>query len=402
MRKLKIVVFSESYFPYMCGVTEAVKNMMENLEKLNHRVSLVVPDYPNHIEKNPCIIRIPSRLADKKRNYYSTKMPISKQVIEKICALRPDILHSHGPYATHLLATIIKKKLSIPLIMTWHTLVEDYIKCWTEEKKLPSIFGSVIAGFFIKYWVVPLCNKTDLILAPTNYIKKLLTSYDIRANIDLLPLAIELNKDKIKNSDDTNLKKKLSIKFNDKVLLYVGRVTPEKNIDKLLGAFREILKTRTDRHLVIVGGGELDKYKTSAYEKFQIPKDKITFIGEVKREDVFSYYKLADLFLFASITDNSPRTILEAMACGVPVVAVNAGGVADLVNDTSSGFLVPNNADISTNLAQKTKEILCSEEILSAMSIKAKKEVFSDKYNPVCYAKKLTEIYHTQIKLYSI
>lgn len=380
----------------MCGVTEAVKNQMENLQELGHKVYLITPDYPNYCENNQNIIRILSHCPDKKRHYYSAKFPILTPTITKILSLEPDILHSHGPYVTHYLANIIAKKRNIPVVMTWHTLIEDYIKCWAKEKKLPSPVGSFIAGMIVKSWIVPLCNKTDLILAPTSYIKNLLTSYGITAKIKLLPLAIDVQIPDYDSEDLQRLRTNLSISPRDKILLYVGRITPEKNINELLNTFQMVLQNFANCHLVLVGGGEIEKFISLANNFFKIPSDKITFVGEVKRNDVFKYYSMADIFLYASITDNSPRTILEAMACGLPIVAVDAGGVGDLVVDNITGYLVENNR-IADNLKTKVIEALTRIEKTVEMSKKAKKEIFSDKYNTKSYALKLTKIYHDLI-----
>jgi 1,2-diacylglycerol 3-alpha-glucosyltransferase len=392
--KAIVAICSDSFYPYNCGVSEAIENQKKNLTKLGQSVFLITPEYTNYVEYDSQIIRIPSYLADKKRGYRAAKIPFSKETINRILELRPQIFHTHGPYATHALALKIAKKLHIPVVMTWHTLVEDYIRCWVNDKKLPDLIGKVIAKSFIKSWVVPLCNKSDLILAPTNYVKNLLLSYGIKSKIRLLPLAIDLKLPEFNPKTVALLKKGLNIDPNDKIILYTGRITPEKNIQTLINAFRMISSVCPSYHLVLVGGGEIEKYKSLAIN-FEIPQEKITFVGEVKRENIFEYYFMADIFLFASLTDNTPRTILEAMATDTIVVAVDAGGVGDLIKNNVTGYLVKNNNDVAYNLSRKVIEMDLDK--IKRFAQLAKEEVFSVKYKPEHYATTLVNIYRELI-----
>ncbi|EKD56588.1 MAG: Glycosyltransferase [uncultured bacterium] len=403
-----IVLFTESYYPYNCGVTEAVQNLADNLRALGLIVYIVTPDYPNYSCGGNWVIRIPSYHI-KERNYRAAWPIFSKNLIDKIISLKPNILHSHGPYATHRLASIIAKKLNIPLVMTWHTLVIDYLECWLEEvtfmipiikKKIkfsvPNPIIKIISWFAKKLWIKPMCNDADLILAPTNPVAKMLKSFNVYSMIKVLPLAINLEIPKPSLDQVKELKASLNISSNDQVLLYLGRVTPEKNIDQLLEVFRRILCIRNDCHLVIVGGGDEDNIYPELVSKLKIPPNKISFIGQIPREKTFLYYQMSDLFLFASTTDNTPRSILEAMT-HMPVVAVRAGGVPDLVIDGRTGILVePNN--IANGMSKAALQILGNKTMSDSMKQFALAEVMSDKYKPGIYAKIVADIYQKLIK----
>lgn len=390
-----IVIFTESYYPYNCGVTEAVQNLAKNLRTQEHTVYIITPDYPLYSCGGDWVIRIPSYRI-KERNYRAAWPIFSKGLIDKIISLKPDILHSHGPYATHRLASIIAKKLHIPLVMTWHTLIIDYMECWMKEVKFSTPIINLASWIAKKFWIKLWCDQTDLILAPTHFVQDMLRSYHVKAPIEVLPLAINLEEIPwIDPAKVKELKDSLHINHNDQVLLYLGRVTPEKNIDLLLEVFKKILYQRADCHLVIVGGGNQNGRYQMIADNLGISRDKITFTGEIPRDKTSYYYQMASLFLFASTTDNTPRSILEAMQF-MPVVAVRAGGVPDLVLDSQTGFLVEPD-DIVNGMARAALHILNSPVLEESMTKSAQEEVNSGKYDPSKYAKTVEGIYRDLI-----
>ena len=223
-------------------------------------------------------------------------------------------------------------------------------------KKVP--FSSIYLKVF---------KKSDGIIVLSNEMKKELESAGFkRKKIFLIPNCVDIRK--FKPSENKSIvKEKLGFK-DEKIIIFVGRLTKQKGIDYLLEAFKDI--NIPEKFLIIIGDGELKKYLVNKVEKLNI-KEKVLFLGKI--ENVTQYLQIADVFVLPSISEGLPISLLEAMACGLPVVVSEVGGNIDIVENKINGYLIePRNI---SKIKNAIEELLKDEKKMKLVSEKNRKKI---------------------------
>jgi len=381
--KIKIGFFSDSYRPYVSGVVRSIDTFKNELEKIGHEVYIFAPSYKN-VEKEPRVYRFPA-VPSPTNKEFTLAIPFSLHIFKKIQELRLDIIHTHSPFILGALAAILCRIFKIPLVFTYHTLYEHYVHY------IP--IGRNLARWLVIKYTNFYCNRCDLVVVPTETVAENLHQRKIRTPLTVIPTGINLDEFKKEVSPDW-LKKNYNIdRTNLKILISVGRMGPEKNIIFLLRAFQKIQLDFPQTILLLVGGGPyLEEYQQLT-EKMGIEK-KVIFTGNLGREAIVNCYKSADIFVFASLTESQGIVLAEAKAAGLPIVAIKAGGVGNMVKDKEDGYLVEENLEI---FAEKTVYLLKNELLYHQMSKNALKNVIE--LSSQKSAKKLSEAYQTIIQL---
>jgi 1,2-diacylglycerol 3-alpha-glucosyltransferase len=240
-----------------------------------------------------------------------------------------------------------------------------------------------------------LAYKTDCITTPSASMKKIIENYGIKNRIEVIPNAIHLisfkEDDELKRAE---IKKKYNLKENDKIILFVGRVASEKSIDKIIKALAIIKKRNINKvKLLIVGGGKaMDELKQLA-RTLKVEED-VIFAGTVSYEEIQHYYKMAYVFTIASTTETFGIVTIEALASGVPVVAVKAPGAADILTDAVDGLLVDDNVEKIANALEK---IIKEPELREKLSRGALKT--SEKYSINTISEVMLNLYREVIEI---
>ena len=318
---MRIGLFTDSYPPYINGVSTSVYNLRKSLIKLGHTVYLVTVNnrYKTEYDEKEKILKIasiPSGLYDYR---FGNIYPMS--IIKKIKKWNIDVIHSHTEFGIGIFSRIISKKFKIPLVHTYHTLYEDYTHYITHNHfdKLSKTIVKKITKIY--------CEKSvKRVIVPTEKIKDLLKNkYNITNNIDVIPSGIDLDKFNGKTVNKTKVskvKEKYHIKKSDFVVIFVGRIAQEKNIEFLLQAHKKLTEISKNIKLLIVGDGpDKDKYVDLVNE--QSLSDKIIFTGRVKQEEIENYYKVAKVFVTASTTETQGLTVIEAIASDLIPLCIN-------------------------------------------------------------------------------
>lgn len=320
---MKIGLFTDSYPPYINGVSTSVENLRNALIKLGHTVYVVtVNDSMTNInyDKNENILKIPG-IPTKIYNYrFSNIHSIKAMKIIKKWNL--DIIHSHTEFGIGIFARIIAKKYKIPLIHTYHTLYEDYthyINHGHFDKYTKSLIKKIT-----KYYCEKTANHT---IVPTDKIYKLFKEkYKINKNISIVPSGINTDKflkENISSEKIKKIKKKIGIKNGDFIILFVGRLASEKNTEFLIKCQKKLLeKSKHSIKLLIVGDGPDKEKYISLAKKIDI-YDNIIFTGAVPQEDIQNYYHIANIFVTASYTETQGLTVIEAIASNLIPLCIN-------------------------------------------------------------------------------
>ena len=255
-------------------------------------------------------------------------IPYSRSALQLIPSL--DIIHSHDPGPIGLMALWASKKYCIPHVLTYHTLFMDY------RRYLPRVIRP--NRRMVKSVSRLFCNRCNAIIAPSNQMKNELESYGITRPIYALPFGAD--EEEFSHEIRWNVRTELNIHTND-LLLYVGRLGIEKNLDFLLRSFQRLLSLRPRARLIIAGDGPqrqfLERYAMSlGIAPF------VSFVGFLPRCDLIDLYKQA-LFVFASKTETQGLVLVEAMMAGAAVVAVGIMGPRDIITSGETGILVGEN-----------------------------------------------------------
>lgn len=386
---MKIGFFTDTYLPGTSGVDVSVENFRKNLEKLGQKVFVYAPYFPNYKDKNPRVFRFKALKILKKPETRISLPILSKKPFQfkKVLDLKLDVVHCHSPFTMGILGKYIASYQRIPLVYTHHTRYPEYARIYLKEK----IFLPRLA----QTWSRIFANQANIVIAPSFKIKKILRDFGVKKEILILPTGINLNlfkkseKPGVHTEKRNKKRKELGISKEIKIFLFVGRISEEKNIDFLLKVLKIILNKRKDVVLMLVG--EETNFTKKIKEKAESLKvrDFVRFIGSVPHQKMPDYYQSSDVFLFSSLTETQGIVVLEAMASGLPIVALKDEVFKDIILNNQNGFITKN---FSPEIfSKKILKILDNSEIYKKFSVHSQKTAknFSEKKQ----ARKLLKIY---------
>ncbi|HPZ08932.1 MAG TPA: glycosyltransferase family 4 protein [Candidatus Eremiobacteraeota bacterium] len=326
---MNIGIFTDAYTPVVNGVVNAIENLHMNLLSLNHKIYIFAPGYPGYKDDCSNIYRFKSIILSKKVNY-PVSIPYSRSIFNTINNLSLDIIHCHHPFLLGRLGLYFARRLKIPLVGTFHTQYESYIHYIPFNR------------YFIKkltLWALKdFASNCDVLIIPAESRKEQLEHSGISGNIRVIPNGIKL--EQFNKLNGKRVREIYSISPEDKLLIFVGRLAKEKNLDFLLECFEYILEQFPSVKLMLVGDGPESKRLITKTSKFT---EKVILTGQIKHEDIGDYYGAADVFVSASTTEVHPIVLLEAMTCGLPVVAISSIGYKDTIISGIDGLLCREN-----------------------------------------------------------
>lgn len=388
---MRIGIFTDTYPPFINGVSTSIVNLEKALRQHGHEVFIVTvnpDDMSYRYEDDERIIRIPG-IPIGIYDYRLTGIYPLK-AINKIKNWNLDIIHSHTEFGIGTFARILAKQFDIPLVHTYHTMYEDYVHYITKghfDKSSKKI---------VEYLTMFYCDKTakELIVPSKKTYNLFKEKYHVDKDVRIVPTGIEVNrffKEQFKETEIRELKKELGLKPSDFVILYVGRLAEEKNIKLLLQAEENMIKQNKNIKLVIVGSGpDYEKFITWTLSK-KLEKN-IIFTNAIPWEEIPKYYQIADVFATASITETQGLTIIEAMAASKPVVCIKDDAFLDVVVDGLNGYIFENKKEFENIILDLSNDL----KTLSTLSRQARytAETHSLKY----YALNILDVYKSCLK----
>ena len=385
---MRIGLFTDTYPPFINGVSTSVLMLKQGLEKLGHEVYVVtVNDESFSYKEEDGILKIPS-FPIGLMNFRQTGIyPIKAFNIIKKWKL--DIIHSHTEFSIGTFARLISKQLNIPLVHTYHTMYEEYIYYITK-----GYFNSA-SKKLVEYLTLFLCDKTiDELIVPTEKTKELFKDkYKVKRDVYVIPSGIDTTrfyKENIDKNEIINLKKDLGLKKTDFIVLYVGRIAKEKSIDFLINNFNSVLKQIPKAKMIIVGDGPDIKDLIDLAKKEGL-ENKIIFAGKAPWTDVPKYYSLCDVFVTASKTETQGLTVMEAMGASKPVVAIRDESFELMITDKKDGLFF----DDEKSYVDMIYEVYKNKKLRDEISFNAR--LTADKYSPYNYAKNVLKVYEKVI-----
>ena len=338
---MRIGLFTDTYFPQVSGVATSIRTLKTELEKLGHTVFIfTTTDKDVNRYEDWQIIRIPSvpffAFKDRRIAYrgFSTALEIARQY-------QLDIIHTQTEFSLGLLGVWIAKELRIPVVHTYHTQYEDYVRYIAK--------GMVIRPSMVKYIVRGFMSDLDGVICPSEIVYDLLMKYKVKVEKRVIPTGIELAKferPEITSENIADLRDKLGIAKDETMLLSLSRVSYEKNIQAILAALPAVLEENPDVKLVVAGDGPyLSDLKAQA-KRLNIT-DAVIFTGMIAPSETALYYKAADFFISASTSETQGLTYLESLASGTPIIAHGNPYLDNVINDKMFGTLYYEERDLA-------------------------------------------------------
>jgi glycosyltransferase involved in cell wall biosynthesis len=384
---MRIAFFTNCYKPLVNGVVTSISSLKEAYERKGHEVYIFAPKVEDYIDQDKNVFRYRSVNLISKVNY-PLPIPLSFRAKKVIVEFNPDIIHFHHPFLLSSSAIMYAKKLGIPKILTIHTQYEQYAY-------YIYLIPERVTQEAIKMIISNLAYKTDCITTPSASMKELIEGYGIKNRIEVIPNAIHLisfrEDDELKR---TEIKKKYHLKADDKIILFVGRIASEKSIDKIIKALA-IIKRRSigKEKLLIVGNGPAMDELKQLTRTLKLEED-VIFAGTVSYEEIQHYYKMAYVFTITSTTETFGIVTIEALASGVPVLAIKAPGAVDILTDGLDGLLVDND---TRKFADALEKIIRKPELRGKLSKGALKT--SEKYSIDTISERMLNLYREVIKI---
>lgn len=309
---MKILLTSDMYENQINGVSGSVITLRDELRKKGHdvRVLTLSKNSESKMEKTDYLIgSFPVPFYPDTRQTLRFKDKLIKEIIK----WHPDIVHIQTEFSIGKIAKKIAKECNSPIINTSHTLYEDYTGYVIPSKRL----GKIIARKFTRSSY----QNSKAVIAPSEKIKRLLTKYGISAPIHVIPTGIDLDrfKKKVHLIEKATLKTKLNIPNKAKVIVSIGRIAKEKNLDEIINYMPDLISKNKNIILLIGGDGPYKKQIEQQVKKLGIEKN-VRFTGMISPKNTYKYYQLGDLFVCASTSETQGITYIEALACSLPLV----------------------------------------------------------------------------------
>src|SRR6185369_7395609 len=357
---MKIGFFTDSYLPQLDGLATSVETCARALERRGHQVYIIAPRYPRYKDERKDIYRLTSiKFIDAPEMRWTLQLP--EKPLLKILGINFDVIHGHSGGGMTLLGLQIAKAKGIPFVGTYHTLFNRYTHYFFNGKIVTPKMTELASKF--------VGNFCDQLIAPTERVKKELVSYGVKRPIQVLPSGIDL--ENYQNVEKGFIRKKIAIATQTKILLYVGRLGKEKSVDFLIKSFTLIHERNPHAVLVLVGEGPEKQNLKKLVRQLHL-KENVYFFGSVKHKDIAKVYTDADVFTFASRTETQGLVLLEALASGVPVVAVNDEAFDNVILIGKNGYLVKQDTKM---FAEKTLDLLNNDQLYGQLSQGALKSV---------------------------
>ncbi len=346
-KRWHIGFFTNTYRPTMSGVVRSIDTFRESMTNMGHNVYIFAQHAQNYKDSEPFIFRYPA-IEIPFANNYAFPLPVSYSISEIMPSLKMDVLHSHHPFLLGDTAANKAEELNLPLVFTFHTRYDEYLHY------LP--FGEDLSGRLAEVWIDRYLEKCQHIVAPSESIKQILIESGVIGDVTAVPTGINLPL--FQNADGERIRREKRW-GDDIVLISVGRLAKEKNFETLIAAAAQVIKRHDNVRLVILGAG-MEKKNLEEFTANQGVADRVEFTGNVPYEEVPNYLKAADIFCFASITETQGLVTLEAMAADLPIVAVDATGTSDAVENGKDGLLTKND---SSDLADAIERVVVDEAL---------------------------------------
>jgi len=371
---MRIGMMADAYKPYVSGITTYIDLNKRYLEKAGHEVYVFTFSEPDHKDNETRIVRSPGLpLAD---TGFFLSLKYSREAKKLLQSM--DVVHVHHPFLSGRLALHYCRPGQIPVVFTNHTRYDLYAQAY-----LPLLPGEISEGL-LRAYMPSFCEAVNLVVSPSPGMEKILRELDVEIPIEIIPNGVELMR--FIQAEPLS-RAEYGFNEDDILLIYTGRLGPEKNLDFLLQAFAGLVQAVENMRLLLIGDGPMKTELQRLASNLQI-REVVHFAGQIPYDKMPGYLAMCDAFVTASVTEVHPFSVVEAMGAGLPVMGVTSPGVGDSVEDGRTGFLSTKHLPAFT---AKLTRLCLQKHIRQKMGQAARKA--SKKYDIELTTQKMTEHY---------
>jgi len=351
---MKIAIFTDSYWPRINGITVSVDYFSYALAKMGHDIIIVCPEYPTDsilkMDDKPTedyvnrvkVLRTPSNQTIFSSEDFVLKKRMFFWVAKQLDDFKPDIIHVNCEVSSDLAFNYAARR-KIPVTYTLHTIWEDYV-----DHYLPLV-PSPVLRVIVHFWRKAIFRGLNSIIVPSVQIQDfIMKEHRLKIPCYIIPTGID-KRLFIKSAETINEAREKFVKLypklkNKKILLFVGRISNEKNVSFILDIAPRVLEKHPEATFVLAGDGQDFKFYNEEAAKRGL-EGHFTFTGFLSRQDVSLIYNISSIFIQPSRTETQGLVTIEAMMSGLPVVAIGAMGTINVMGGDNGGFMTRDDKD---------------------------------------------------------
>jgi 1,2-diacylglycerol 3-alpha-glucosyltransferase len=324
---MRIGMMVDTYKPYVSGVTNYVDLNKRALERAGHEVFVFTFGDGEYQDNESGVLRSPGLpLAD--TGFY---LSLRYKTKHKKLLQTMDVVHVHHPFLSGRLALNYCRSARIPIVFTNHSrydlLAQAYIPIMPDE----------VSHSLLQAYLPDFCESVDLVISPSASMEKILRGLGVNSHIEVVPNGVDL-----RNFYQATPfpRSKFGFTKEDILLVYAGRIAPEKNISFLLQSFAGIAQLIPNLYLLIVGGGkkQFEEEVQNLIVQLGIAS-RVRSTGMISYADIPSYLSMGDIFVTTSVSETFGMSTVEAMSAGLPIMGIHSAGISDIVENGKTGFL---------------------------------------------------------------
>lgn len=355
---MRVALFSDSALPILNGVSVSIHALVSELRAMDHSVTIFTAAYPGYRDEDPNTYRFPAICTPWAKDY-PLAIPPFYPMLREFRKHTFDVVHTHTPYTIGYVGLRWAESHDLPIVSTYHTLYDRYAHYIPLPRRYVRFKIAKHTNFYYSH--------VDHVITPSEAARKWLIRHSVSTPVTVIPTGIP-SPTMISRSE---ARMGLDVAPTERILLYVGRLAPEKNLPVLFKAAKRAFESHPQLRLWLVGDGSFRPEAMKIVRELGIG-DRVRFVGFVPRSEVDRFYAASDLFVFSSITETQGLVIQEAMSYGLPAVVVNGGGASAAVEPEVNGLVAPND---ELHLAQAILRVMRDDALYAKLSEGARRSV---------------------------
>lgn len=326
---MNILMVTNTFTPHIGGVAGSVSRFTEEFRERGHRVLVVAPEFAEAPRTEQDVVRVPA-VQHFNGSDFAVPVPVTRRVSAALKAFLPQVVHSHHPFLLGDTALRVAASRAVPVVFTHHTMYEEYTHYVPgDSPRLKRFVIDLTTGY---------CNLCDAVIAPSKTVADLLLRRGVTVPVTVIPTGVDLKV--FAGAGGAAYRGTAGIPESAFVVGHVGRLAPEKNVGFLAEVVAGFLARHPAGRFLLVGEGPTKERILATFAGGGL-SERVHVAGVLQGRALASAYNAMNVFAFASLTETQGMVLTEAMAAGVPVVALDAPGAREVVRDGVNGRLVP-------------------------------------------------------------
>ena len=332
---MRVLMISDVYFPRVNGVSTSIETFRRELHAAGHETWLIAPEYPGTPQAPDAsdVIRVPSNFVPRDPEDRMMRPRAIRALLAQLAAHRFELIHIQTPFVAHYLGLHLARQLRLPVVESYHTYFEEYLYHYVP------LMPRFLMRFLARRFTVSQCAALDALVVPSSAMLSALLAYGVRCPMHIIPTGLDM--ERFEGGDGARFRARHGIASKRPVLVHIGRIAHEKNIDFLLRMLSKLVARIPQVLMILAGEGPALAHCRARVESLRLNSN-VLFVGYLARESqLLDCYRAGDVFVFASRTETQGLVLLEAMALGVPVVSTAHMGAADILRPQRGSIIAP-------------------------------------------------------------